>query len=202
MNHQKIYDQIIHSAKSKNRSKLKKNHKDYIYYENHHILPKCLDGNSDEDNLVLLTAREHYVCHKLLTYIYKGNRKIVNAFWRMTWNKLGKHNLSSKDYAYSVELIKLIPMSTETKQKISNNMLGTKHPMYGKHQLYASNEKYRLSHLGISTWNKGKHTRTGESNFMYKKTYYSIWVEKFGKEIADQKLTERNKKASISLKGK
>ena len=66
MDHQKIYENIILIAKSKNRQKLNKNDIDYVYYENHHIIPKCLNGNDDENNLVLLTAKEHYVCHKLL----------------------------------------------------------------------------------------------------------------------------------------
>lgn len=39
------------------------------YVEKHHILPKCfkMGGERDRDNLVLLTAREHFICHKLLT---------------------------------------------------------------------------------------------------------------------------------------
>ena len=69
MNHQKVYDNIIKNAKFENRKKLRKNKTNYIYYEKHHILPKCLGGNNDKENLVLLTAKEHYVCHKLLTYI-------------------------------------------------------------------------------------------------------------------------------------
>ena len=33
------------------------------YTENHHIIPKCLGGSNLEENLVNLTAREHFVCH-------------------------------------------------------------------------------------------------------------------------------------------
>ena len=76
MNHQKVYDAIITKAKLENRVKLKRNQEGYVYYENHHILPKCLNGDNKKENLVLLTAREHYICHKLLTYIYKGNKSI------------------------------------------------------------------------------------------------------------------------------
>lgn len=70
MNYQKLYDAIIQKAIFKNRKKSGK-----IYYENHHIVPLCLNGNNDKENKVLLTAREHYICHKLLTYIYPKNRK-------------------------------------------------------------------------------------------------------------------------------
>jgi hypothetical protein len=35
------------------------------YTEQHHIIPKCLGGTDDADNLVNLSAREHFVCHWL-----------------------------------------------------------------------------------------------------------------------------------------
>ena len=72
MNYKIKYEQIINKAKSLNRFKSNK-----IYYENHHILPKCLGGNDDFSNLVLLTAREHFLCHKLL---YKENPKNTSLF--------------------------------------------------------------------------------------------------------------------------
>ena len=87
MNHQKVYETIIQKAKFENRIRIKKNQIGYIYYENHHILPKCIGVNEDQNNKVLLTAREHFVCHKLLTYIYKENRKIAQAFFYMSFNK-------------------------------------------------------------------------------------------------------------------
>ena len=124
MNYQKIYNNIISNAKSKNRQKLNKENINYIYYEKHHIIPKCLNGSNDKKNLVLLTAKEHYVCHKLLTYIYPNNRKIACAFHYMTFNKKNKTNKSSRDYAYAVELYRLILISKETGKKISDALTG------------------------------------------------------------------------------
>lgn len=37
------------------------------YIEKHHIVPKSLGGNNLKNNIVSLTAREHYICHVLLT---------------------------------------------------------------------------------------------------------------------------------------
>jgi len=65
MDHQKIYESIIQKAKSENRIKINRDDKNYIYYENHHIIPKCLNGTNEENNLVLLTVKEHYIYHKL-----------------------------------------------------------------------------------------------------------------------------------------
>jgi len=121
MNHKKIYEKIIEKAKSENRQKLARNNKNYIYYENHHIIPVCLNGSDDRENLVLLMPKEHYICHKLLTYIYKGNLKIAQAFFLMIFWKKTKVKLSLRDYAYAKELISTIPrleVSEETKKKI------------------------------------------------------------------------------------
>lgn len=67
MNYRKAYISIIGKAIKENRSK-----DDGVYYELHHILPKSLFPlwKTKKSNLVLLTAREHFVCHKLLTKIF------------------------------------------------------------------------------------------------------------------------------------
>lgn len=40
-----------------------------VYTENHHILPKCfkLGGEKDSKNIVSLTAREHFICHPIVS---------------------------------------------------------------------------------------------------------------------------------------
>jgi hypothetical protein len=125
MNHQKIYDLIIQKARLENRIKLKKIDPKYIYYEEHHIIPRCLGGRKNKDNLVLLTAREHFVCHKLLTYIYKGNYKIISAFNLMTFMNKRKYGVSSRDYKYARELYIFTPIDEETLKK-KRNIIHTK----------------------------------------------------------------------------
>lgn len=48
------------------------------YFERHHIKPRCVGGSDDEDNLVLLTGREHFVAHCLLAMIAKKELKGKN----------------------------------------------------------------------------------------------------------------------------
>lgn len=109
MNYQKIYDSIIQKAKSENRVKIKKYQECYAYYEKHHIKPRCLNGSNDENNLVLLTPREHYICHKLLVFIYFDNKKLIWALHRMTFSKRYGEILSSRDYEYARNaLIKIL----------------------------------------------------------------------------------------------
>ena len=45
------------------------------YTEKHHVVPQSLGGSNNKDNLVDLTAREHFICHWLLTKIYTGEAK-------------------------------------------------------------------------------------------------------------------------------
>jgi hypothetical protein len=45
------------------------------YTEKHHVHPRSLGGTDDKNNLVDLTAREHFICHWLLTKIYTGEAK-------------------------------------------------------------------------------------------------------------------------------
>lgn len=60
------YFNIINNVKLLQRNKQHPSHPNYIYLESHHIIPKCLGGNNDKSNLVLLTAREHFIVHILL----------------------------------------------------------------------------------------------------------------------------------------
>jgi hypothetical protein len=55
-------------------------------HEHHHILPKSLGGTDENNNLVYITAREHFVCHWLLTKIYSTGEehwKMLNALRMM-----------------------------------------------------------------------------------------------------------------------
>lgn len=83
MDYQKIYNKIIENAR------IKEKNRESGYYEYHHIIPLCIGGEDNSDNLVKLTLREHYICHKLLTKIYPENKKIIHAFWMITITTMG-----------------------------------------------------------------------------------------------------------------
>jgi hypothetical protein len=56
------------------------------YSEKHHIIPKSLGGSDAPENIVRLSAREHYICHLLLTKIHpvgESHFKMVRAFLMM-----------------------------------------------------------------------------------------------------------------------
>jgi hypothetical protein len=73
MDYLKVYNRLIQKRKK---------HLVTGYAEKHHILPKCLGGADDENNLVELTAREHFIAHLLIHKIYKCG-KTAYALWMM-----------------------------------------------------------------------------------------------------------------------
>lgn len=75
MNYRHIYMSIIAHAKSEEKLGIRiKNNG--TYYEAHHILPKSLFQNwaKRKSNMVLLTAKEHFFCHQLLTKIWPSSQ--------------------------------------------------------------------------------------------------------------------------------
>ena len=66
MNWNEIYDKLIKSRQNRILDK-------DIYTETHHIIPRCMSGNDDKNNLIELTAREHYIAHLILYKIYPNN---------------------------------------------------------------------------------------------------------------------------------
>jgi hypothetical protein len=101
MNHLKEYNIIIDRAKKTDRRKLNREHKDYVYYEMHHIIPKSCKGKNNKENLVLLTAIEHFDCHFHLCYIYENIKK---NFYGMlcAFTMLSKKTKLDKEHLYEV----------------------------------------------------------------------------------------------------
>ncbi len=67
----KVFNCIINRALSRG---LDKNVLSY-YTEKHHILPKCMGGENNDNNYVLLTAKEHILIHMILYRLYFDNNQ-------------------------------------------------------------------------------------------------------------------------------
>lgn len=113
------YSSIVNKAKNENRKK-----HNGVYYESHHIIPKCLGGTNDRTNLVLLTAREHFICHLLLTKMVTGQAQIkmniaMTNFLRTSKTHNRDYNVTSRFYKY-------------IREKCAKAQSGSRNPMYGK----------------------------------------------------------------------
>lgn len=76
-----------------------------IYTEKHHIIPRCMGGDNKKSNLTKLTAKEHFICHKILCKLHPENEKLRYAFWAMCNQKNNRDYLvSSRNYEYAKNL--------------------------------------------------------------------------------------------------
>lgn len=80
MNYENIYNALVEKAKVRGLDKSQ--HEGY--FEIHHIIPKCLGGSDDKENLVMFTAREHVFAHICLWKVYPKHLGIVSAAQMMT----------------------------------------------------------------------------------------------------------------------
>jgi hypothetical protein len=119
-----IYFNIVNKAKSRKLAG---------YTETHHILPRSLGGTNDSENLVELTAREHYICHLLLPKITTGESryKMIYAYIIMSGRKI----YGSRKYAFYRE--EHAKINSELRSGSGNGMWGVnrsgdKNTFYGK----------------------------------------------------------------------
>ena len=125
MNYTFIYENLINRAR---------NRKLDIYTESHHIIPRCIGGSNLAENLVDLTAEEHYLAHQLLVKIHPAEYGLVKAAVMMSMNLNGnrpknklygwlrrKHSDTTSG-EHNVNFGK--PRSDEIKARISKSNLG------------------------------------------------------------------------------
>jgi hypothetical protein len=137
------------------RKTMDRNKGDGNYYERHHIVPKWMGGSNDKSNLVLLTAREHYLCHYLLFLSYK-DRPSSAAFHKMN-NTINSDHRDSKKYA-------------ELREYQSNAWCGKNNPSKREDVRKKISDK-------VSGKGNGMYGRTGKSNPFYGKTHTEDFKE-------------------------
>jgi hypothetical protein len=94
-----------------------------LYGELHHVIPKSMGGSNDHDNLIKLSAREHFICHVLLTKMTAGpdlykmkTALIAMCNLRSRWNR--RHEFSFNSRLFEKAKTGLV-FSDEHRRKIS-----------------------------------------------------------------------------------
>jgi hypothetical protein len=138
MNYERVYNQIIERGKQRILEG---------YGENHHIVPRCMGGADTQDNIVRLTAREHFICHLLLVEIHPRNTKIIFAAHMLSNTrrgfKIGARTYQTLQEANS-EARKGRTISEETRRRISIVKKG-KSNTYAKGRKLTEEHKRKLS---------------------------------------------------------
>ena len=188
MNYIRKYNEIIVNAKFRNKPD--------CYCEKHHIIPRCLNGNNSYENLVVLTAKEHFIVHHLLTKIFPKNPKLFFAFNAMCGWKSQKTKsryipkLSAKEYEQlrikRVETIskclKGKPKSEEHKKHLSKALKGQTRELTEEQLAKLSKSLKKVSEglkkhkrtaehaANISKAKKGKHINYNMNSAGFKRT--------------------------------
>ena len=125
MNWQRVYSELIHRARKRSTV--------YGYSECHHVIPKAHGGSDNPENLVQLTAREHFIAHWLLWRIHR-DRATALAF-RLLCDTAGRPRGRSYAEAKSLYAAAMtgeanVAKRQEVREKIST-ALRASHPYTG-----------------------------------------------------------------------
>jgi hypothetical protein len=157
------------------------------YTERHHIHPRSLGGTNNKDNLVNLTAREHFICHWLLTKMHTGEArgKMINALYLMQGkNQYQDRYINSRVYE---------TLRTEYAQYISKLNTGRIQPLNEKtKQIAAITGRKRASFSEEWRANMSA-SKLGENNNRYGVDVSEETRQKIGDRIRGRKQTEEEK---------
>lgn len=130
------------------------------YKEQHHILPRSLGGSNDSDNLVYLTAREHFIVHWLLTKMTSGKAKakMMYAWWSFFTHKSSR-KFSSKYY----EILKKSNIGSKQKSEFWKNISSEERKTISEKMSIAAIERC------------ARNDQTGSNNQAFKGWYMTPW---------------------------
>lgn len=120
------------------------------YYEKHHIIPTSLGGKNVATNIIKLTAREHFIAHRLLTKMVVGVPKkkmhFALAFFQ-TNNKNHDRKLTARQYQLCREALSFAMkgrvVNQRTRDAVSKSRKGIPKSAQEKQQL---SEKLQIAH--------------------------------------------------------
>lgn len=136
MNYSKIYNALCERGRTRTLAS---------YKELHHIVPKCIGGTNTTSNLTSLTAKEHFIAHRLLVKIYQNNRGLTYALWMMA---MGGENIDKIERQYRI--------TSRLYESLRLQLRSFPSPLKGRKQSAAHIESRRLRQLGVSTSLKGQ----------------------------------------------
>ena len=170
MNYELHYSKLIEKARKRNIGG---------YLEKHHVIPRCMGGNDEKENLVSLTPEEHYVAHQLLIKIYPTNYKLVNAAVMMTPSRP-----SNKLYGW---------LRRRLSASMSIQQSGERNSQFGSvwihNKILKENKKIKSHELIPEGWEKGRISNfekpLRDPNFDYKRAAYDKRKEEARKVAND-----------------
>lgn len=190
------YYRIVNRSFSEQRKR-----SDDTRYEAHHVIPKSIGGSDERCNIVLLTPREHYVCHRLLPKMVSSKlhyHKMMHALWCMI-----NGNGRSKRYSPNSKTFQRI--REEVSNIKSKRMTGDGNHFFGKN--HSAEAKSSISKNNGSKREEVKQKLRGpRPNFM-PHNHFTGWSNEMKVKLSAANLgnthsKETKLKMSESRKGK
>lgn len=181
------------------------------YTEKHHIVPRSLGGDDNTQNIAILTAREHFICHLLLPKMVTGvaRRNMSFAIWSMLNRDHSKNKSRYRITSHLYELLKKKVaqassdlhrgkiVSADTRRKISEKATGRPSKQKGTIRSDAIREK--MSKSVSETYKNGRAPNSGMTGRTHsEESKRKIQTSRYGYRHSDEAKT----KISNSNKGK
>lgn len=191
MNYNKHYNKLIEKANNRTLN---------CYKEKHHIIPKCLGGTDEKQNLVELTAREHFIAHLLLVKIHPKSYGLIKAVAMMCIGHSGQRSMN-RMYGWMKEKFSEAQSLCQSGEK--NSQFGTKwiHNPDTKENLKLKNGQIKPSGWVFGKYKSLKENKVSKNKIKiqndiilyteYYKIYEEYGFEKFV-EITNYKFTKQN----------
>lgn len=196
------------------------------YTEKHHIIPESLGGLDTPENLTTLTAREHFICHWLLTKIYKDGEaywKMLNAIRIMRAENKNQQRYNTKitSRVYSNLKEEYSRLQSERVSGENNPMFGKKQPEYvkqligyknrGRVQSDTEKQKQKIAQTGkkrnpfSNEWKaKMSLAKQGKNNNMFGKKHSQETIDKLREKAKlrtySEETNEKRRLANLGLK--
>jgi hypothetical protein len=201
MNYLKVYCNLIRKAENRTLPE--------SYTEKHHIFPKSIFGNNNR--IVILTLREHYIAHCLLVKAFvkrygisnTNTKKMINALWCMS-NK-NKYSNSHIYESLRKHVVKLYTgennpaKKPEIRQKISQANLGRVHTEETRKNMSEARKGRKFSPRSEETKEKLRRANTGKNHSQETKNKISKFNK--GKNLSQEhrnKISQSNKGRIVS----
>lgn len=175
MDYKRHYDRLIIRAQLLSRGRT------VGCYEQHHIIPRCIGGSDNHDNLVLLTPEEHYVAHQLLVKLYPEKPELAYAANMMCVNRTNnklygwirrrisdnmKNNNPNKNGSVNRKRKGKYKLTLEAKNNIRSGLVANKVNVGKKNGMYR-----------ICPWDHPRATRETKTMWANANAYYDWWIK-------------------------
>lgn len=168
------------------------------YREKHHIIPRCMGGSNEKENLVYLTAKEHYVAHHLLYNHYRTPQLAYAWFAMMLISDNQERQYTGRQY----EMAKLAMSDAARQRALANNPMNdlVVREKVSLH-LRSPAQRDRIRETA-NTFDVRKKKSVSVSRWLNSPAGKEFQVKRVSKMTGVPRSTETKQKCSVAQKGK